>query len=263
MKKINICLLAVFMLLLSYTDNAQDDRILEPGVMKNIPSFLFGAFGGINYNMHSGGFKTTDGNINCTEFDDGKAIKGVVGLKLISFFAGQKQHAIIARFMYEGLGGDFTSNPPPLPIFGKDNQPELMFLEDELKTSQNAISFDIMYSYHISNTGLYVALGPGISNLTTKEMVIEEKITNPPGSVFLDGKTTKTMYDGEIKDINSIHLSIKLGAGWLYGISNKVFINPEIMYNYYLTKYIPDYDWKSSNLQFTLGIMLTSAALGF
>ena len=224
------------------------DKILEPGFRL----LLIGPYGGIDYNMHRGKFSTTDGHFTCCNFDEGTGIAPVFGAKL--FYPLTDEISLSPRVAYEGRGGEFTQTRNDIPILGSGNQIEYWNVEEKLKTKLNTLTLEVLGTYTLTSFGLYVAAGPSVGFLLSKNFETTESILGPPGVTYIGGGTTKAFPD-QITDINSTLISIRGGIGALIPVSNMIYLNPEALYSYPFNKVAKGYDWKASALQATLGIL--------
>lgn len=247
-----ILLLAIISTSANVAAFSKGDRILEPG---SGSAWLFGPFGGITYNMHNGNFTTTDGRFICCEFDKGSGVSYVFGLK--AFIPLSESIELSPRIQLEGRGGEFTKLQKSLPILGKNNKVELMDIEDKLDVTLTTGTIDILADYKIPFHGMYIALGPSFGFLLSKHFKKNETIVAPPGVTYLDGTTSKQVFDGEMDIVNSFFFALRGGVGANFQISESIYLNPEILYSYQFNKVSKNEDWKASSLLITLGILFS------
>jgi len=229
---------------------AKGDRILDPGSYRTI---LLGPVFGINYNMHKGEFVTSDNSYPCCGFDNGTGVSFVFGGKL--FYPVTDEIYLTPRLQFEGQGGDFKNDKINYPILGPGNRLQNVNLQDDLKVSLYTLNLDIFGAYDIAGTGLYVCAGPSFQFVVVKNFKQTEKIVTPSESVFLDGSRERTLYDESRDIVNTFQFAIRGGLGYDWNLGSGIHLNPEALYSYSLTKLSKDYDWKVSNIQFSLSIL--------
>lgn len=226
------------------------DKILDPGGAGGI---LIGPYAGVDYNMHSGGFSSTDGRFICCQADNGSGLGLVAGGK--AFIPLSDAFSISPRLLYEGRGGTFTGTPDTVPIFGKDQRPEPMILAKEFKASIGTVGLDLLASYTLTDFGLYVAAGPSASYVVSKDFRQISTVASPSGATFLDGSTTREVFHGDIDLINTFQAALRGGIGANIQISDNLWLNPEALYGFPLTKFSKTSEWKGSTLQGTIGLL--------
>ncbi|MCC7436993.1 MAG: PorT family protein [Armatimonadetes bacterium] len=228
------------------------DRILNPDTR----GILVGPYGGINFNMHSGQFVLTENNIVCCTFDEGSGIGPVFGAK--AMIPLSEQIALSPRLAYESRTGDFETTSDPVPIFGQNNQVENVIFTDRLTANLATFNIDLLGTYTLTDFGLYVALGPSAGILIGKDFTKTEEITTPDGVEFQNGTgTEQQLFTGELDIVNTLQFELRGGVGATIGISDAIFLNPEVLYGFPFTKISKEDEWKTSPLQFTLGILFS------
>ncbi len=224
------------------------DKILYPGFR----SMLVGPYLGLNYNMHDGLFYTTENDLVCCGFNKGDGFAPVVGVK--AFFPLSDRWWFSPRLVYEGRGGEFTGDAQPLPILGRDNQVEELLEEYTLNVTMHTVNVDAFAAYDILPDRLYVQAGPSLSVVASKNFRKTVRIVGPPGVTYLDQVTEKEVYNGDMDITESVFFSLRAGVGYFLRISRKLFVNPEVLYSYPLTRVSTDNEWKAGAVQVTVGL---------
>jgi len=254
MKKLLIHILALVTIFTSSITFGQSrsirDMILDPEKQNG---WMLGVFGGIDYNMHHGGFTTTENSIICCVASDGTGLGAVIGLK--AFIPLSDNISITPRILYEGRNGTFTAAPETYPILGQNNQVENLLLTKQFKASIATVGADLFVAWYLTDNGLYLAGGPSVAAIVSKHFVQTEHIESPGGVTYLGGKPDATVLDSDLDITRSLQVLIKLGVGYQIHLSDKFTINPEATYGLPITKFSNKYDWAGSALQATVGLL--------
>ena len=228
------------------------DRILNPDAR----GILVGPYAGINFNMHSGEFVLTENGIVCCTFNEGSGIGPVFGAKAMIPLTDQL--SLSPRLAYESRKGDFETASDPVPIFGQNNQVENVIFTDRLEANLATFNIDLLGTYTLADFGLYVALGPSAGIVMGKDFTKTEEITTPSGVEFQNGTgTEQELFSGELDIVNTLQFELRGGLGATIEISDAIFLNPELLYGFPFTKISKEDDWKTSPIQFTLGILFS------
>ncbi len=228
------------------------DMILDP---EQKAGWLLGIYGGIDYNMHHGGFTTTEGSVICCVASDGTGLGTAVGIK--AFIPVSDNILISPRILYEGRNGTFSANPENYPILGKDNTKENLVLTKQFKASIATVGADLFVAWNVTENGFYIAGGPSITAIVSKHFVQSEHIESPGGVTYLGGLPDATVLDTNLDITKSLQVLLKLGIGYQIKLSDNFTINPEAIYGFPLTKFSKTYDWAGSALQLTVGLLYT------
>lgn len=235
---------------LTFTPPLPFDRILNPDTR----GIMVGPYGGINFNMHNGRFVLTENNIVCCTFDEGSGIGPVVGVKAMIPLSDQL--SLSPRLAYESRIGDFETTSDPVPIFGQNNQVENVIFTDRLEANLATFNIDLLGTYTLTDFGLYVALGPSAGIVIGKNFTKTEEITTPDGVEFQNGTgTEQQLLSEELDIVNTLQFELRGGVGATIGLTDAIFLNPEVLYGFPFTKISKEDDWKTSPLQFTIGIL--------
>ncbi|MBL7986487.1 MAG: outer membrane beta-barrel protein [Chlorobi bacterium] len=226
------------------------DRILNPDTR----GILIGPYGGGNFNMHNGQFVLTENNIVCCTFDEGSGIGPVFGAKAMIPLG--EQLSLSPRIAYESRAGDFETTSDPVPIFGQNNQVENVIFTDRLEANLATFNMDLLGTYTLTDFGLYLALGPSAGIVMGKDFTKTETITTPDGVVYQNGTgTEQQLFTGELDIVNTLQFELRGGLGAIIGITDAISLNPEVLYGFPFTKISKEDDWKTSPIQFTIGLL--------
>ncbi|MDP4218966.1 MAG: outer membrane beta-barrel protein [Bacteroidota bacterium] len=226
------------------------DMILDP---EPHSGWLLGIFGGMDYNMHHGGFATTEGSIICCVASDGTGTGAALGAK--AFIPLSDEISLTPRIIYEGRNGTFSASPETYPILGQNNTQENVILTKQFKASIATVGADLFLAWKITDNGLYLAGGPSVATIVSKHFIQSEHVESPSGVTYLGGSPDATVLDSDLDITKSVQVLIKLGIGYQIQVSDHFTLNPEALYGIPLTKFSKTYDWAGSALQFTLGIL--------
>ena len=225
------------------------DRILAPG---GAPAQI-GPYGGVTYSLHNGEFVTTERNIVCCEFNEGRGFGPAAGIRMNisigeSFF-------IAPAVGFESRGGRFESAPERLPIFGRNNEVETLTFQSQLDVSLATINIEALAGYRIGGSGLYVTAGPAAGIVVSQNYRKSERIVDPTGVRYLDGSTEKELYDGDMGLVRTATVSARAGIGASIAIADGVALNPQVLYSLPLGAASNDGAWTIAGVHGTLGVL--------
>lgn len=229
------------------------DKVLEPGGSV----LLIGPYGGIDYNMHTGIFSTSERGLTCCTFDGGNGLGLVVGGK--AFIPLADKFNLSPRILYENRAGTFQATPQVYPIRGRANELETITFNNTLNVSLHTLSVDVLATYTLTSFGLYVAAGPTAGFELGNKYTQTETIAAPPGVTYRNGGTSLLVLDSSLTLTKSATVSLRGGIGITFPITPTIQINPEVLYTFPLmnaSKNALD-GWKISTLQATIGILFT------
>jgi hypothetical protein len=226
------------------------DKILYPGAMVRI---LLGPYAGINLNMHSGQFSTSENGVTCCNFSEGDGIGLVAGIK--AFIPISDAFRISPRLFYEQRGGDFTAELLSYPFFGANQMLEYVDMENKLEASLGTIGVDLFASYHTGVAGIYLAAGPSFCFVASQNFRKTESILRPSGVTYLDGSTSKAVFDGELEIVQDLLFGLRGGVGMLLPVTSEIQLDFEALYHLPLNSVSSESDWNASAFQATIGIL--------
>lgn len=201
------------------------DRVLTPGGRP----MQVGPYAGVTYSLHDGRFVTTERNIVCCEFNEGRGFGPAAGVRM-NVSLGEA-FFLASSVGYEARGGSFTSAPERLPFFGRNNQVETLTMESSLDVSLATINAGVLAGYRVGESGLYVTAGPAASFVVAQNYVKSESIVDPAGVRYLDGSTAKQLFDGDLDLVRPAHFTVRGGVGAMITIADGLSLNPEMLYS--------------------------------
>lgn len=225
------------------------DRILTPG---GAP-LEAGPYSGVTYSLHSGRFVTTERNIVCCEFNEGKGIGPAAGVRMS--LSIDEAFFIEPSIAFEARGGSFESTPEQLPIFGRNNEVETMTFQSTLDVSLSTINISALAGYRLGTSGVYVAAGPSASFVLSQHYLKSERIVGPNGVRYLDGSTEKTLYDGAMALVRSTLFAARAGVGARLSIADGIALNPEVLYSYPLGAASLSDEWSLAGVHATMAVL--------
>lgn len=231
-------------------DTPPANRLITPG--KRI--VLLGVFGGAGLVQHSGPFSTTDQGLPCCTYDDGSGMAFLGGVKMAIPLADRLY--LLPRGAYHTMDGEFDSAPFSYPILGADNEMEDADFENRLKVTLSSALFGVHAAYIFTPFGMYASAGPSMSYVLSKEFTSTDRLTGPPGVVFLSGGTEKEVYRGDIAITQSAYFAFDVALGIMLEVSTTVFVNPEVQYRLPITSLAKGQDWMPGGVYGSIGVML-------
>jgi hypothetical protein len=225
------------------------DRVLAPGG----PSLQIGPYAGITYSLHSGSFVTTEHNIVCCEFNEGRGFGPAAGIAMS--LSLDEAFFVRPSIGYEERGGTFASEPQRLPFFGRNNEMETMTFQSTLEVSLATLDVEALAGYRIGETGLYLAAGPSMSVVLSQHESKSERIVDPAGVKYLDGTTEKSLYDGDMELVRPTLFSARAGIGASIEIAEGMALTPEVLYSLPLGAASRSDEWSVAGVHATLGLL--------
>jgi hypothetical protein len=225
------------------------DRVLAPGG----PGAQIGPYSGVTYSLHNGRFVTTERNVVCCEFNEGKGFGPAVGVRMnVSI---DETFFIAPSIGYESRGGTFTSAPETLPFFGRNNQVETLTMESELEVSLATLNAEVLAGYRIGTSGLYAVAGPAASVVLAQHYHKRERIADPSGVRYLDGGTDKDLYDGDLDLVRPALFALRGGVGAVIPVADGISVTPQLLYSLPLGTASRSDDWTLAGLHSTVGVL--------
>ena len=225
------------------------DRVLTPG---GTPARI-GPYAGVTYSLHSGRFVTTERNVVCCEFNEGRGFGPAAGVTM----SLPLSEALFLRpaVGFESRGGSFESTPEVLPIFGRNNDVESMTFQSTLDVSLATVAVEAMAGYRLGASGLYVTAGPAASVVLSERYRKSERIVGPTGVTYLDGSTEKVLFDGDMDLVRSTLLSARAGIGATLPIAEGVWIAPEVIYSHPLGAASTTDEWSVAGVHASVAVL--------
>lgn len=225
------------------------DRVLAPGVS----TIQAGPYTGVTYSLHNGRFVTTERNIVCCEFNQGRGFGPAAGVRMN--LSIDEAFFLRPAIGFESRGGVFESSPERLPIFGRNNEVETMTFQSTLDVSLATLDVEAMAGYRIGTTGLYVTAGPAVNVVLSQHYRKSERIVDPVGVRYLDGSTEKELFDGDMQIVRPTLYSARAGVGASVAIADGVALTPEVLYSIPLGAASETDEWSVAGVHATLGVL--------
>ena len=244
---------------------------------------LVGPVFGYNKSMHTGGFASIVGDVQCPTFETGTDNGYYFGFSG-EYLLGDPKNAnssIIARVVYDYQPASFSVDGDKYPskLLGSSSSSQVVesSVNHVTVVKYSLLNMEVMYRFNLPGTMLGLTAGPqfGIPMGGTQEQRFELAFdpSNPvqfvaptlPGSLQLsdnsiagkngykpeyadDTKTSIRLYSGDIIDKSPFRLGLKFGAQYEILAGSLLFV-PAVYYNLGLTKVNTADNWTVSALQ--------------
>lgn len=212
-----------------------------------------GLVGGVNFSWHQGTFTSRDAQFDCCTFSGGNGLGRTAGLRM--FIPLSQRFAVRAGTVFEQVNGEYPAEFEAYPVLGRNDAVVLLQVREELETTLEAFSIELMLSWRVLAPGVYVAAGPSYSILMSKHQMQRETILSPAEMEFVDGGRTHILIDSEIPDAEHF-FAFRAGAGALFPLHPILYANPEILFAVPLSRVRERGAWSVSGFDVTLGILL-------
>ncbi len=224
------------------------------------PLFHIGAFGGLNYNLHSAGFRSLPGIPNCCpKFESGDGIAPQIGLGLRYPF--DEASSFVLKIGYNDYSGklqkdEFIGNTelreatPPYETTDVVKAISNHYVEGSLVS----ISAEPIYAWTIMDN-LNWNIGLNISYLLSPKFSQKEQLVSPNNVVFKDTeKRIRNEYaNRDIPEANQLQLFGKTSFSYSFPFGEDMMLSPELGIAYPFTKIFSD-EWKVIPISFTLNL---------
>lgn len=245
-----ITLFAAIVLLIGFINSALSEE--------QEPIYYFGAYGGINFNIHIADFNELPGIPSCCpQYTSGSG----TGFSIGGLFEKPLNRAISIglRFGYMDLGGDLMKNE----FIGNtrvnpSNDPLDTFItsvevEHQIESKLGYLGIEPTVDFKFFRD-LYMTAGLNLSYLISGKVNHREILVNPNNVTFTDGRKIRNdVTDRDIPEMNSIHLFGILGMGYQFNLGEKTVLQPELRYYVPFTN-ISSVNWKVAKLHLGLAI---------
>ncbi len=212
-----------------------------------------GLVGGVNFSWHQGTFTSSDAQFDCCTFSGGNGLGRTAGLRMIIPLT--EKLSVRAGTVFEQVNGEYPAEFDAYPVLDRNDEVALLRLREELETTLEAFSIELMLSWKVLAPGVYVAAGPSFSILMSKHQMQQETILSPADIEFVDGGRTHMLIDSEIPDAEHF-FAFRAGAGALFPLHPILYANPEILFAVPLSRVRERGAWTVSGFDVTLGILL-------
>ena len=233
------------------------------------PRIYIGPIAGFNQNYHTGErvtFVPEGEGVTCPVFGTGDATGYYVGLSAEYLIGNVKdaRSSIIARLAYDVRPAQFHQGgdedvPSRLPLPDGRDTIILSSTEHTAEIKYSMINLDLLYKYMIGNTRIAVTAGPSIGYVLTgtddqrynivRPLDVQFEPTDlPPGMRYDNFGRTIVVHEGDIEELSSIRLGIKVGVQYEISV-RKFMVVPAIWYDFGITKVTPNENWRVNALQ--------------
>lgn len=233
------------------------------------PRLYVGPIGGLNYNIHSGGFASftrLQDNVACPQFESGSATGFYGGLSAEYLLGDPKESrfSIIARLAYDSRPAQFLETGDKYPTKAFDQNGNELIVESstehKAQIKYDLLNLDLLFKVMIGSTPLAVTAGPSIGYALTTSNEETYSILEPLNAQFIrNDQTPADRYrdndrtivfrpDAALDEKSAIRFGLKLGIQ--YEISfQKLFIVPTVFYDFGLTNVTTTDSWKVNAFQ--------------
>jgi outer membrane protein OmpA-like peptidoglycan-associated protein len=230
-------MLVMLLALLSYSSYSQDKK-------KDIPVNI-GIYGGLNFNFHTPNFMygvvdIVDPSIFYGNVKNNKNATSIGGnFGIIGNFPIDNMFVISGRIGYNMLGGDLKDTTGL----------------NTTKSKINYLEISPILQIHdiLDGKGLYLLAGMELGIPLTKTFSTDYVI---PGQTPVQTRTD-FIKDAEITN-SKTRIALAVGAGWMFEVSDNVFLTPELSYRIPFSKVSSDSLYNTWDIpQLRLGVALT------
>jgi outer membrane protein OmpA-like peptidoglycan-associated protein len=227
--------------------NAQEDE----------PIFDVGLWGGLNYNIHNGGFSDFPEYPGCCGlYESGDGFGFSIGA--LFDYNLNRNFLLTARIGWRSLGGELITSEVIGNTEIRDVNNQTVSITDAIAEysitgNLNVVSFEPGVIYKL-NSNIGFTGGLDISYFMNKTFDRKEEIKSPNNIVY-EGTGTRIrneVIDAEIPQSNSMQFGIFVGAFYDILLQKSVVLSPEIRFYQPFTEVRPD--WSISSLY--LGVAL-------
>ncbi|MCB2203488.1 hypothetical protein KQI65_01970 [bacterium] len=215
------------------------------------PTYV-GVTGGAAMQWQGGAPRTCD-LPDCLEFPDGSGTGVAFGARLL--YPIVDALALRVGVGFSSVASAYSSTQHNYPILGKDNEIEMVDMTDEFELSLSVLQLEAGVVYHLLSPGLYLTAAPVLSLPLSAQWKQTESITGPAGTKYLNGSEELVLLDEDLPDA-SAYLSLRLGAGSLFMLTDAVAVAPEVTYLLPVSDLQSDLGMSVSGLDLSLALLL-------
>lgn len=237
---------------------------LDPSA-KPTPIYV-GPAGGINILGHSLEVRTFSDDVQCPTFTNPNGL-GFYGGFTFEYLLGKdpsiSNSSIIVRALYNTYPGNTKEDGDRYPSANPSTN-EIVYssTEHDLDIKCDAVTLEVMYKFNpIPGFGLGVVAGPAIDYILTKTwkqryMLVGDPLhvqfVKSPKYTYEDNDRTAVIRDEDIPDASSIRLGLKAGVQYEILLGSKFYVVPSLSYNFGITSFLSEHNWRISPLQIGL-----------
>ena len=239
---------------------AQGSNPLDPTEQKK--KFLIGPVVGVNYNMHTGGFRTLAED-NCPVFTEGSGTGFLAGITA-EFQLGETW-SIIPRATYQSRPATFKQTlPDALVLLPGETVPVTQSVTTTSEIDYTLAVLEVMYKQEFAELGpirLGAAFGPSLGfllggdNYQTQDLLepANARFKNPDNLPTDNNGRTLIFNNGAIPGAASMRISLKAGLQGEFGLFNNAWLmSPGIYFDYGLNDVTSAEDWQLNTLMFQI-----------
>lgn len=205
--------------------------------------FIYGAYIGINYNIHNSDFNELPNIPNCCPNFNGGTGYGINGGGILGYAFTDRINGIVNLGIIN-LSGELLTEQM-VPFIYDDIEMDAR-IEHSIDSKLVGISLGAGMEYKFTEY-LYGMLRLNFLKFITYEFTQQEKLVSPQGVSFENGQRIRNYIKGELPNVSSVVASVSIGAKYFLKINNKFFICPEINYTFGLSDIMNKTDWKISS----------------
>jgi hypothetical protein len=213
--------------------------------------FIYGAYIGLNYNIHNSDFSELPGIPNCCpNFNSGTGYGinggGILGYAFTDRINGNVNLGVV------NLSSELLTEQM-VPFIYDDIELDAR-IEHTIDTKLIGITLGAGIEYKFTEY-LYGLLRLNLLRFATYEFTQQEKLVSPQGVSFENGQRVRNYIKGELSNVSSVVASLSFGAKYFLKINNKFFVCPEINYTFGLSNIMKNTDWKISSSMVILNLI--------
>lgn len=223
------------------------------------PEYLLPMFVGVEagYTMwkNEASFAVSDQALPCAVFGDADGQGPGFGAR--SFLYLNPWLFASPRIRFEARPASFIAPLAGEPVRDASNAETILQQEAQADMAMSSLTLDARVGIDIMESGLYVAVGPGVSLMLEGSYDYSERILGPSGFLYSDTRSGEHMLvdDRAFENFQSIAVDLRGGAGYLLQL-DRLVINPEVFYSFPVTSSLKAPDkLKQTGISGSLGIL--------
>lgn len=205
--------------------------------------FFFGAYLGLNYNIHNSNFSELPNIPNCCpNFNNGTGY-GFNGGVLLGYAISGRLNGIVSLGI-DNIGGKLVTEQL-IPFIYNDIQ---LYAKVEHSIDTKIIGLNLGAGIEYKFTEYLSGIAKlNASTISVHEFTQQEKLLSPDGVYFENGSRTRNYLKGKLPNITPLIFSITLGVKYLIRLEKRFYISPELNYSFGFSNIISGTDWKISS----------------
>lgn len=226
------------------------------------PRVKYGMVGGLALDQHSAEFSALPGIPSCCPGFRSASGFGPYGEALFSW-------PIIEWLRVQARAGAGTHAPEfrsseIKPVLGADNLERIATIEHQIDADMAAWDASLLLGWEpLGPDKLEVFGGGSILFPLSAEYTQREVLLEPAGGTFEDGRGVRNESSGDIPQLESSVLFLRIGASWELPLSaapeREWRLAPQLSYMYALNSLVEGIDWSPHHLRLGVGIVFAPA----